>query len=181
MYKLPENFEFHKYGIDVRLATEEDSAFILSLRTNGALNAFLHETSDDLEKQRMWMREYKKREKEGLDYYFVYSECGNPFGVDRVYNISQDKNSYTGGSWVCVPGVAMELVIRQLMASADIINNELQLDENFFDVRKGNKKVLRYQRQIMRAKEIGETEEDILFYVNANMRNEAIARLESYL
>ena len=181
MKKLPSDFTYHKYGIDVRLANVDDSEFILSLRTNPDLNAYIHVTDANIEKQRIWMKEYKDREKAGLDYYFVFSMAGIPFGLERVYNIDQDTDSYTGGSWICVPGVTPDQILRQALASLDIVNNYLCLNENHYDVRKGNKKVLHYHRHFIKAREEGETSEDILFYTDAAMRKEIIARLEKFL
>lgn len=181
MNKLPENFEYHQYGIDVRLANEDDSAFILSLRTNPIINKFIHSTDSDLEKQREWMKQYKKREQEGLDYYFIYSLKGKSFGLDRVYNVNIEDNSYTGGSWICVPGTDMDLILRQVLSNIDIVNNYLCLNVNRYDVRKENKKVLRFHRQVLNAKEIGDTDLDILFYTDMKMRSEVQRRLEKFL
>jgi hypothetical protein len=66
--KLPSDFSLERYGVSVRLANEDDSEFILSLRTNEKLSRFIHSTDNDLEKQREWMRNYKIREANGEDY-----------------------------------------------------------------------------------------------------------------
>ena len=100
MTNLPANFEYHQDIIDVRLVNECDAEFILSLRNNPELNQYIHPTDDDVESQRQWLREYKKRENEGLEYYFIYSMNGEPLGLDRLYKINKDDISFTWGSWI---------------------------------------------------------------------------------
>lgn len=98
MVLLPENFEMDKYGIHVRLVNEDDAEFTLSLRTNERLSRFIHSTENNLEKQIAYIREYKCRELQGLDYYFIYFWQGAPAGVNRIYHITDDE--FTFGSWV---------------------------------------------------------------------------------
>ena len=137
--KLTSDFQLIRYGVSVRLADEEDSAFILSLRTNEHLARFLHQTSPDLEEQRKWMAAYKLREQKGEDYYFIYSKEGIPFGVNRIYDIHD--NIGTGGSWICQPGTDVEDSMASLLIMRDIMFENLHLAYDKFDVRKLNKKV----------------------------------------
>ena len=73
---LPSNFEISKYGLHARFVIESDAEFILSLRTNPMLSRFLHSTDNDVEKQKIWIRNYKERERNGTDYYFIYDANG---------------------------------------------------------------------------------------------------------
>lgn len=160
MKKLNSNFTMCKYGIDVRLVNEADAEFILSLRTNKWLTRFIHQTVDDVESQRRWIREYKRRELEGKEYYFIYSSKGVPFGLNRIYNIIGDK--CTSGSWLCQPGTPLELSIPTALINRDIMFDILSLQEDNFDVRKGNLKVQKFHLMTGSVK-TGETELDILF------------------
>ena len=99
---LSDDFQLKKYGIEVRLVNEDDTQFILSLRADKWLTRFIHQTDDDEQKQREWIRKYKEREKAGKEYYFIYSKDGVPFGLNRIYSIHN--GSFTSGSWLCVPG-----------------------------------------------------------------------------
>ena len=72
MTKLPENFELDRYGLHVRLVREEDAEFIVKLRTNERNARFIHATSPNIEHQQEWIRNYKEREINGVDYY-VYT------------------------------------------------------------------------------------------------------------
>lgn len=158
--KLSEDFTLHRYGIDVRLANEDDSEFILSLRTDERLSRFIHSTDADVEKQRQWMRNYKEREIKGEDYYFIYSRKGKLFGVNRIYDVKSD--SATGGSWVCKQGTEVEFSMASLLIMRDIMFEELNLEADNFDVRKGNKKVQRVHL-MLGAKQVGETDLDNLY------------------
>lgn len=163
--KLPEDFTLHRYGIDVRLVNEDDAEFILSLRTNPKLSRFLHPTDNDLEKQKEWIRKYKKRESEGTDYYFIYSCKGVEFGLNRIYDIHE--KSCTGGSWLCTPGTIPEIAVPSMIIARDIMFELLNLEEDNFDVRKGNHSVLKFHK-MMACVQIGETELDILFKATKN-------------
>lgn len=158
--KLPEDFALHRYGIDVRLANESDSEFILSLRTNEKLSRFLHKTSNDLEKQRQWMKNYKEREERGEDYYFLYSKEGMPFGVNRIYDIKE--STATGGSWICISGLMPDISVSTCIIGREILFDILQLEEERFDVRKGNKQVLKMHK-MFGATIVGESDIDYFF------------------
>ena len=168
MNKLPENFELDRYGLHCRLVREDDAEFILNLRlTQGQ---FVHATDADISKQIEWMRNYKKREKEGLDFYFMFLLEGERIGVHRIYNVNWERLSFTGGSWFCKPDTPMQYVALTSYLTDEIAFDILGLKINLYDVRKGNKKVLRFHRDIACAIEYGETELDYLFYVTDKTR-----------
>ena len=98
MIKLPRDFEIEKYGLRIRLATEEDAEFIHNLRTDPKNSPFMHVDGCTVDTQRQWLKEYKKREDRGEDYYFIYYFEGKPIGVDRLYHIKEKE--FHCGSWV---------------------------------------------------------------------------------
>ena len=100
--KLRSDFKLESLGLSVRLVDESDVDYILSLRTNKHLTRFIHHTDNDREKQIEWIRNYKERETEGREYYFIYFLNEKPVGLNRIYNIFE----YYGtiGSWICNPG-----------------------------------------------------------------------------
>lgn len=165
---LPADFTYEKYGVKARFVTEEDAEFILDLRLSRG--QFVHPTDFDINKQIEWMSEYKKREMDGLDYYFMYLLNGERVGVHRIYNINWERLSFTGGSWFCKPGTPMQYVALTSYLTDEIAFDILGLKINLYDVRKGNKKVLRFHREIACAIEYGETELDYLFYVTDETR-----------
>jgi len=85
----------------LRLIQKSDVDFLLSLRLNQNLNAYLNMVSNDKQQQLSWLTNYKEREKHGLDYYFVIvdKEVGD-IGLVRVYDIDYANKSFTWGSWI---------------------------------------------------------------------------------
>lgn len=163
MRLLPNNFEYNKYGLHARLVNESDSEFILSLRTDSELGKFLNNTDSVLNNQLEWIREYKKREELGQDLYFIYYKDDEPIGVNRIYEINAD--SATTGSWVCKPNLPFELPILTVIMIREIFYDLLNLNNEYFDVRKENKKVQRFQK-MFGAKEIKSNDLDIFYSLN---------------
>ena len=98
MRRLPKDFSLKRYGLFCRLVEESDAEFIVQLRTDPKVSSFLHKTSPDVELQKQWIKEYKKREEEGTDYYFIFFKDEKPIGLDRLYDISDTQ--FNSGSWV---------------------------------------------------------------------------------
>lgn len=162
MTKLPENFELDRYGLHVRLVREEDAEFIVRLRTDPQLGHYIHATSSDVSKQVEWIKEYKVREAKGLEYYFIFQKNGENIGLTRLYNIEEEK--FTSGSWLsCSNEVGVGVL-------CDIISREIAFELypeslNYFDVRKGNKNVIRYA-QSYHSILYKEDTENLYFYNN---------------
>jgi len=163
MVLLPENFEMDKYGVHVRLVNEGDAKFITELRSDPKLGRFLHASDGDVQKQIEWTREYKKRERAGLDYYFIFSKDGEDFGLCRIYNIDWTHLTFTSGSWVMKPGLMPTLSMIVIEIIHEIGFGLLGLLIDIFDVRKDNKQVANFDRMIINAEQYGETETDYLF------------------
>lgn len=143
MIKLPKDFELYRYGLHVRLVCEEDAEYIVQLRTNPTKSLYIHTTSIDVNAQEEWLRAYKKREYEGNEYYFIFSYRGENVGVARIYDIEKDR--FTSGSWLASSNMIGIGVL------CDIISREIAFElypesNNYFDVRKGNKNVIRYHQ-----------------------------------
>lgn len=158
---LPSNFHMRKYGLDVRLVTLDDAEFILSLRTSKR-GQILNHTESDLESQLRWMKDYKTRESDGLDYYFIYHYQGEPIGVNRIYNINWETKSCTTGSWVIKEGVDFDISMRTMLILRDIVFDMLDLDISYGDTRKTNKHMQRLYK-MLDIEQIGETEDEYLY------------------
>lgn len=177
MNKLPSDFEFEKYGLKVRLVNENDASFILRLRTNTKLARHIHQTDDDIECQRQWIRDYKLREKEGREYYFIYYKEDKPIGVSRVSNIFDYFG--LGGSWLCNPDNDPTLSMLTPFLGNDICFDIIGLAYIVFDVRKANKQVWKFHESVG-AVRIGESELDFYFYLykdNYNNKKNKYLRL----
>lgn len=142
MKKLSSNFEITKFGLRCRLVRESDADFILSLRTDPHKNKYIHSTDSDIEKQREWIREYKKREESSLEYYFIYEKNGVPIGVNRIYEIEGDH--CTEGSWICLPLEDNSITIATALIIRDLIFKVFGFDYDLFNVSIGNKKVKKF-------------------------------------
>lgn len=146
MTQLPSNFSFKKYGFTVRLVNEDDSKFIIELRTRPEVGEFLHSTSSSIKEQQEWIRDYKKREQAGLEYYFVYEKNDIPFGVNRVYNIN--KGEGTTGSWICAPNTNPIDTLATAVLLYDIVFDEIRLSRALFNTNKDNKSALKVNNAI---------------------------------
>lgn len=154
MKKIPFDFTYSKYGLTCRLVREEDAAFILQLRSDPKLSKYVHKIDNDLQGQIDWIREYKKREIRGEDYYFIYFSKNGPIGVNRIYNITE--TSSTSGSWIC----KKDSLIEESLATSFILGEIMSLFEIHsgpFNVSRGNNHVLKFHLS-MGAEVIGENE-----------------------
>lgn len=179
MIKLPSNFELDRYGIHCRLVNEGDAEFITALRSDAKLGRFIHASDGDVQKQIEWIREYKKREAQALDYYFIFSKDGESIGLNRIYNIDWTHLSYTRGSWVIKQGTPNDIAMIPSVIMDEIANEELGLLLNIYDVRKENKLVVQYQKKIIGSIQYGETDLDYLFLSTPETRKNS--RLKKYL
>lgn len=173
MKKLPSNFELDRYGIHVRLVQESDAEFVAALRSDERLGKYLHKSDGDVEKQRQWIAEYKKREADGLEYYFIFDKEGQPFGLNRIYNIDWTHLIFTSGSWVCKKEIPFELPLLTSVVTDEIAFDILGLIINVFDVRKENKSVVQFDKNVVGAIQYGETELDCLFISTPESRKQS--------
>ena len=175
---ISEDFSLSRYGIDSRLVVESDAEFILSLRTDAYHTRFIHSTDNNLEKQIEWIKKYKEREKEGKEYYFIYSKDGEPMGLSRAYNIFEYYCS--SGSWLCKPNNDPKDSLATYLMMHDVVFQNLGLDLTIFDGRKNNKKVWRLHESFG-AKRIGESEIDFYFTLFKNDYFEKKRNFESFI
>ena len=84
-------FVLEKYGLSLRYVNQNDADFILKLRTDKNNSRFISSTINDIQEQEKWIKNYKEREKAGLEYYFiVYDENKEAFATYRIYNRSNE-------------------------------------------------------------------------------------------
>ncbi len=160
MKKLLKDFEITKYGLHCRLVNEDDAEFIVKLRADEKRSRFIHASGTDIEVQKEWIRKYKKREAEGLEFYFIYEIDGKPFGVNRIYDIMSDH--CTEGSWVCLPIEDSSKTIASALIIRDLIFEYFDFEYDLFNVSVGNNKVKKFHK-ISGATIIGETPEEYTF------------------
>jgi RimJ/RimL family protein N-acetyltransferase len=128
--------------VSLKTVEESDAGFILKLRTNPELNKHLSQVEDSLENQINFIKKYKDREKEKIEYYFIIQYKNNPVGTVRIYNIDYAKSTFTWGSWMVEKGNPGEVALSSAYMSYYFAFNYLNLDTALFDCRIDNNKAL---------------------------------------
>ena len=139
-----DKFNFSKYGLDVRLVEIKDAKFILELRNQKNSSKFLSHTSNELDKQIEWLKEYKVREELQKEVYLIFSKNGINLGVERLYDISSE--SFTFGSLVFDFNAPVGSSIIGDIITKEIGFDFFNIDLALFDIRKENKSVIKYHQ-----------------------------------
>lgn len=126
MKYLPKDFKLDKYGLHVRFVTVDDAEFILNIRTNQKNERFIHDTYNDLDLQKEYIKKYKDKETVGEEYYFIFELKGIPQGVYRIYNRTEEW--CTTGSWVFDVNCDKTAALKALIITHEIVFNELGYD-----------------------------------------------------
>lgn len=127
----------------LRLVTLKDAEFILYLRTLDCKSLYLNKTENDIDKQVDWLKKYKVKEENQEEFYFIIEDgVGELVGTYRLCNIT--KKSATPGSWIIKDGVDFRVAIESVLLMYDFVFNTLRKEKIEFDVRKRNKKVIRF-------------------------------------
>lgn len=167
-----------KYGLNVRLVEEKDAKKILELRTDTSLSLHLHATDSSLDKQIEYIREYKRKEQSGAEYYFAFMPINrfDPIGFYRVHSIDYNDKTFAIGSWIFE-----KTNLESIPILADILSKEfgfelLNLDTCFFDVRRDNKKVMKYHKLFSPIFINEDSEQNNYFYLQKSdfLRNKEI-------
>lgn len=142
--KLDSNFTLNLYGLHVRFVTEDDAEFIVRLRTHPKLGRYIHPTLPDIKKQKIWIREYKLREKEGREYYFIFLLDNQPVGLNRIYDI--EEKSFTSGSWIFDQDVPLESSVASALITRiiafELLGKEMEYSHDGCHI--DNKKVVKF-------------------------------------
>ena len=144
--------------INLREVTEDDAAFILNLRCDEKKSRYLNKTDNDLQKQIDYLKKYLTKENEW--YFIVENKEHEPIGTVRIYDVKGKQ--YTGGSWLMIKEASPSEVLESNLLVRNYALNILGFEKDYYDVRKGNKKVLRFHK-ICGAKLVGESEIDYFF------------------
>lgn len=138
------NHKIAKYNIVLELATKQDAQFIVDLRLDRK-NIHISATDPDVEKQMVWIENYKLREAANLEYYFIVKDDNNvKWGTTRLYNFAG--NEFDVGSWVFLPDAPAGIAVKSDIIARELAFEKLGFTTCKFDVRKNNKNVLRYHR-----------------------------------
>lgn len=157
----------NKYGIFLHLVEESDAEFIFALRTNPKLNNYISFISPNISDQIKWIQDYKIKEKQGLEYYYIAKDInGNKYGTIRLYNF--DEKSFELGSWVFLPNSPLGMAVKTHIIALELGYEMLNADYCRLNIRKNNFKVLRYFEDFKPFKEF---EDDLNFYFTISKEN----------
>lgn len=145
-----------------RFVEPKDAEFICKLRADPNLNKHINPSSDDVDKQREWIKSYKKREINGEEYYFVICHKKIDYGVVRMYDFHENSSSFSWGSWIIKPTRPAGLVTYSALMIYELGFETLGFEQAHFDVRNENINVINFHVR-SGAVENGRTELDKFF------------------
>lgn len=167
MSRLPKQETLQGRFVNLREITVNDAKFVLDLRCDEKKSKYLNKTEYNLEKQIDYINNYLKKDDEW--YFIIENKKHEPLGTTRIYNV-QGK-TFTGGSWLMIDGASPQEVLEGSLLSRDYAFNILGFEKDSYDVRKGNKKVIRFHK-ICGARIVDENEVDYFFeYTKEDFRN----------
>ena len=151
-----------KYGCYYRLVEIKDAEFIMSLRTNEKLSRYINETNNKLKDQSDWLKDYKLRERRGVDFYLMCLDSNqvDKLGLIRIYNIEGD--TFEIGSWLFSPAAGHQKSVLGDLFCRSMAFEKLGFTKCKIEVRKKNKHVLRYTKSF-NPKLVGEDEWNCYF------------------
>lgn len=165
--------------IRLRLIEEKDASFVLSLRLNSAYNQFLSAVTPDIDAQLSWIKNYKKDEAVGTQYYFIIEKIdGTPCGTVRLYDFKGD--SFCWGSWILNENKTRYSALESAFLVYKFAFDILKFKKSHFDVRKGNDKVISFHEK-MGAIKTGENELDYFFEITKSAVLDQRERLKNKL
>lgn len=132
---------FEGLNLALRLIRPDDAEYVHMLRTDPTYNTHLSEVSGGVEDQRNWIVQYKARENEVRELYYVIERMdGTRCGLVRLYDISSE--SFTWGSWILDHNKPKKAALESAQLSFAIGFDILDLAHANVDVRIGNEKAI---------------------------------------
>ena len=148
-------------NINLRTVEIEDAEFIFSMRQNQNKTKYLSKVTGTVESQKEWIKNYKQREEEKKEFYFVIeSKDKEKLGLVRMYDFQDE--SFCWGSWLIKEDAPKTTAIESALQIYEFGFYSLGFEKSHFDVRKGNDKVIAFHQRLG-AKIVDEDELDYFF------------------
>ena len=148
-------------NINLRTVEIEDAEFIYNMRQNQNKNKYLSKVTGTVESQKEWIKNYKQREENKKEFYFVIeSKDKEKLGLVRMYDFQDD--SFCWGSWLIKEDAPKTAAIESALQIYEFGFYNLGFEKSHFDVRKGNDKVISFHQRFG-AKIVDEDELDYFF------------------
>ena len=151
------------YGknINMRTVEIEDAEFIYNMRQNQNKTKYLSKVTGTVESQKEWIKNYKQREENKKEFYFVIeSKDSEKLGLVRMYDFQDE--SFCWGSWLIKEDAPKTTAIESALQIYEFGFYNLGFEKSHFDVRKGNDKVIAFHQRFG-SKIIDEDELDYFF------------------
>lgn len=141
-------YEFTKTNTTkLSIANIDDAEFILSLRENKLLNRFISNVDSDVEKQKQWLINYKKREEIRSEFYFIIKDMNDKsLGTVRIYDFQ--RGSFCWGSWVVNLDSPRKTAIESALNVYEFAFGILGFYKSHFNVRNDNLKVINFHKRM---------------------------------
>lgn len=135
--------------VRIRPVEKSDYLFIYQLRKSIPRKDFLSKISENKNHQKQWIDEYKKRESQGLEMYFIIERLDSlePIGTFRVYSLDENLKRVTCGSWILNERKTITAAIETILLISRMMRY-IGLREIAIDTNKENKNVLRFIKKI---------------------------------
>jgi len=151
------------YGknINMRTVAIDDAEFIYTMRKNEDKTKYLSKVEGTIASQKEWIEDYKTREKNKQEFYFVLeSKKNEKLGLVRMYDFKD--SSFCWGSWLIREDAPKRTAIESALQVYEFGFYGLGFEKSHFDVRKGNDKVISFHKRFG-AKIIDEDKLDYYF------------------
>lgn len=158
--------------VNLREVRVEDAEFIFDLRRSEKAR-YLDAISDNVEDQINYIKNYLIKDNEW--YFIVENKKFQPLGTLRISHVGREriilgpldiennnKNVFVLGAWIMCDGVTFKESIEGEYLLKRYAFEVLNLEKNYFDVRKGNKRVLNFHK-MYGASVINEDDENYYF------------------
>ena len=167
------NFNLKAGTIYLRLVQENDAAFINSLRNNNQLNTYISKSTADINTQKEWIRNYKNKESNNTEYYFIICRVDNnlPIGTVRLYDFQENPKSFCWGSWILNENKTKYAAVESALLVYEAGFAVLGFEQSHFEVMKGNDKVHSFHLK-MGAQKISEDDKNVYYIFPKNRYEE---------
>ena len=150
MSKFPQPEKLMGKYVNLREITVEDAEFVLKLRCDEKKAKFLHKTDYNIEKQIDYIKKYLKTKDDR--YFIIENKKHEPLGTLRMYNIEGD--TFTSGSWLMKAGSTPQEVLEGVILLKNYAFFVLGFQRELCDVRKENKKVVRFDTMVLEENDV---------------------------
>ncbi len=148
-------------NIYLRTVEASDADFVYIMRKNKHKTKYLSTVSGTVDVQKRWIANYKTREKQGKEYYFIIeSKKHEKLGLVRMYDFNND--SFSWGSWIIKEDAPAFTAIESALQIYEFAFYQLGFTQSHFEVQKENAKVISFHQRFG-AKIVNENELEYFF------------------